>query len=155
MKEERGDQHGFGMPLRAILPRSLLPAPANLALGSCLLAATIQKKNMSAQWKRWGSVTTACFWCLDYVWAAFVSHMLGTPVIEHILRKILSILWKEIPPQALSERPGCACLKEVDLSSFLHYQDRSPGGPKSKWQAYPAADYVSWIQICYDLDFRI
>lgn len=50
--------------------------------------------------------------------------MLGTPAIEHILRKILSMLWKEIPPQALSERPGCACLKEVDLSSFLHYQDR-------------------------------
>lgn len=50
----------------------------------------------------------------------------------HILRKVLLILCKEIPPQALSERPGCACLKEVDPSIFLHYQDRSPGGFKTK-----------------------
>ena len=68
--------------------------------------------------------------------------MLGTPAIERILRKILSILWKEIPPQAVSERPGCACLKEVGPSRFLHYQDRSPGGLQTKQQAYPATDLM-------------
>lgn len=50
MKEERGDQQGFGTPLRAILPGSLFPAPANLALGwSCLLANVIQKERKTCQ----------------------------------------------------------------------------------------------------------
>lgn len=49
MKEEGRDQQGFGTSLRAILPGSLLPAPANLAFGSCLLAAAIQKAKKTCQ----------------------------------------------------------------------------------------------------------
>jgi len=58
--------------------------------------------------------------------------MLGTPAIEHILRKTLLILWKEIPPQALNERPDYACLEDGGPSRFLYYQDRCPGGLKTK-----------------------
>lgn len=49
VKEGRGDQQGFGTPLRAVLSGSLLPAATNLALGSCLLAATIQNERKTCQ----------------------------------------------------------------------------------------------------------
>lgn len=63
MKEEGRDEQGFGTSLRAILPGSLLPAPANLAFGSCLLAAAIQKakKHVSLEEAVGLSVTTTHF----------------------------------------------------------------------------------------------
>lgn len=128
MKEERGDQQGFSTPLKAILPGSLLPAPTNLALGSCLLAATMQKERKTCQLD--GSSGALWPLCISdsYVSSAFTSHMLGTPAIDHILRKILLILWKNIPPEVLSVK-GRICMPERDGP----FQTPRLSGQKSRW----------------------
>lgn len=91
-----GDQHTTkGHPAWFFTSSARQPCP--WLLPSCCYNAK-GKKNMSA-WKWWGSVATLPFWLLDKVSSA--SHMLGTPAIDHIMRKILLILWKKIPPRAL------------------------------------------------------
>lgn len=69
-------------------------------------------------------MTTAHFWLLDEV--AFTSHVLGTP-----WDKYCPCCGKRFLLRLVAKRPGCTCLKEVDPSGFLHYQDKSPSGLKN------------------------